>query len=321
MRRARAAGHRGMRLRALLATMLIGMLAGASAQSVPDAAEPASAAPGPQWVRVRPSEADPAVKSFDEPNLVVFDSPVAAAAPLAVFLPGTSGRPENAQRLLGVIAGQGYRVIGLEYDDEPAVVQVCPQRPDPACSAKFRQQRVFGNAEGAPVANPVEQSIVRRLVMLLRHLDRTRPDEHWSDYLAGDEPAWSRIVVSGLSQGAGMAAYIAKRRAVARVVLFSSPWDFHGANRTLAPWLAEPSATPPERWYAELHRRENTAALIAQAYRLLQIPADHVQVFDLDLPNGGSGGNPFHGSTVRLPGYAAQWRWLYGAAAEVGGPR
>jgi hypothetical protein len=40
-----------------------------------------------------------------------------------------------------------------------------------------------------------------------------------------------------------------------------------------------------ERRFAEYHRRENTASLIAQAYAALQIPADHIRMFDLDLPS------------------------------------
>lgn len=268
-------------------------------------------------LRVKPSTADPAVQDFDEPNLIVTNDQSAIDAPLAVFLPGTGGRPENVQRLLAVISTLGYRAIGLEYNDDPAVVQVCPRDPDPRCSENFRQQRVFGNAERAPVANPVAESIVQRLVMLLRHLDRQDPAGGWRQYLDGDEPAWPRLVVSGLSQGAGMAAYIAKRRPVARVVLFSSPWDFQLPGRTLAPWLAGPSVTPPQRWFAEFHRRENTAALLEKAYQALKIPDDHVTVFDLDLPAGSSGPNPFHGSSVRLPGYTARWQWLYGAASDL----
>ncbi len=88
-----------------------------------------------------------------------------------------------------------------------------------------------------------------RLVKLLQYLDVQHPDEHWGDYLIGGEPNWSRIVISGHSQGAGMAAYIAKRKAVARVVLFSSPWDYVKSSRQPAPWLSETSATPPERWF------------------------------------------------------------------------
>jgi hypothetical protein len=270
-----------------------------------------------QVLRVKPSEADPAVRNFDEPNLILVPRQAAPGAPLAVFLPGTGGRPENVRLLLGVIAGQGYRVIGLEYNDEPAVVQVCPRRPEAECSGKFRQQRVFGNADSPPVGNIVDESIVRRLVMLLRHLARQQPAAQWESYLDGDEPRWSRLVVSGLSQGAGMAAYIAKQRRVARVVLFSSPWDFYGPRRSLAPWMSEPSETPPERWFAEFHRREMTAPLIVQAYRLLGVPDAQVRIFDLEAPEGARGPNPFHSSTVRLPDYAPDWQWLYGSAAEL----
>ena len=230
----------------------------AAAQAVPQA----TPAHELQVLRIKPSEADPGVKDFDDANLIVVDRLAAARPPLVVFLPGTGGRPGNVQGLLEVVAGQGYRVIGLQYDDEPSVVQLCPRQPDAECSERFRRERIFGG-EGAeaPVHNPAAETIVRRLVMLLRSLDRQDPQSHWADYLAGDEPEWSRIVVSGLSQGAGMAAYIAKQRPVARVVLFSSPWDFQGPERTLAPWLGQASRTPPERWYAEFHQTREHRSL------------------------------------------------------------
>jgi hypothetical protein len=125
---------------------------------------------------------------------------------------------------------------------------------------------------------------------------------------------WSRIVVSGLSQGAGMAAYIAKRTLVARVVLFSSPWDYERASQQLAHWIGEPSTTPPDRWFAEYHRRENTAALLVRSYKVLQIPADHVRIFDLGLPKDmkTKSDNPYHVSTVRKADYESEWQFLYG---------
>jgi hypothetical protein len=194
----------------------------------------------------------------------VFDPALSTHAPLAVFMPGTGGKPANTARLLHVVASQGYRVIGLEYDDEPAVVEVCPRSPFPRCSEDFRQRRIFGEGPVAFADNPPAESIVNRLVKLLQYLGQQYPGDGWEGYLSNGAPDWSQIVVSGLSQGAGMAAYIAKREPVARVVLFSSPWDFQGRDRTLAPWLAEPSATPPERWFAEYHEHEDTAALIAR---------------------------------------------------------
>ena len=268
---------------------------------------------------VVPTDADPAVNNFNEPNFIVVPDDVKPKAPLVVFLPGTSGRPANAQAMLSIIAEQGYRVIGLQYNDEPAVVQVCSRKEDPDCSSLFRQQRIYGNTKDAPITNSVEESIVHRLTKLLQYLHQTQPNAHWNDYLKKDsnkqdQPDWSNIVISGLSQGAGMAAYIAKQESVARVVLFSSPWDFYGKSRTLAPWLTTPSATPPERWFAEYHKKEVTADQIAQAYRQLQIPQDHILIFDLEPTGKSTSKNPYHGSTVKFLGYEPQWRWLYGTA-------
>ena len=111
-----------------------------------------------------------------------------------------------------------------------------------------------------------------------------------------------------------MAAFIAKEKSVARVVLFSSPWDYTSRMRSLAPWIAMPSVTPPDRWYAEYHAKEKTAGMIAAAYKVLRIPTEHVQIFTLGLPPGmgHSSENPFHGSTIRVAGYETQWRELYG---------
>jgi hypothetical protein len=265
--------------------------------------------------RVRPSETDPAIQRFDEPHFVLFDRKVHDDANLVVFLPGTGGKPANAQLLLGVIAAQGYRVIGLEYNDEPAVVAVCPRHPSPKCSGDFREQRIFGGNVTTVVENTQAESIENRLSKLLRHLDHQHPDEHWNRFLANDAPEWTRIVVSGLSQGAGMAAYIAKKRTVARVVLFSSPWDYYGPTKAVAPWISEPSATSLDRWYAAYHRREVTVILIARAYHALKIPSEHIRVFDLDLPpNHGNGDNPYHSSTIRNADYLSQWQFLFGSA-------
>lgn len=263
---------------------------------------------------IKPSQTDPTIKRFDESHVILFNRDVSEQAQLAVFLPGTNGKPSNAPLLLRTIADQGYRVIGLEYNDEPAVVAVCPRDPNPKCSQNFREKRVFGDNVTNVVDNTAAESIVSRLTNLLLYLDRQHPEEHWGSYLAEGAPDWSRIIVSGLSQGAGMAAFIAKKKSVARVVLFSSPWDFYGSGKKVAPWISEPSATPPERWHAEYHRRENTADLISQAYTALRIPKENILVFDLDLPPGMKikSENKFHPTTIRNPGYVQQWRAMFG---------
>ena len=287
----------------LAASLAVALGAPAAAQSV-------------SGYQIVPSAADPRVHDFDEPSLALVGTHVRADAPLAIFLTGTGGHPATGPRaLLATIADQGYRVLALEYDDTPAVVERCTRDPDPDCSADFREMRIYGTGRSRAVSNPPAESIVQRLVAALRALDRNAPGQGWGAYLDGDQPRWDRILVSGLSQGAGMAAFIAKQHLVYRVVLFSSPWDWTGRDLHPAPWLSGPSATPMDRWQAEYHRRERTAANILAAYQALGIPADHIRVFNRDLPRAApDNGNPYHGSTVRDPGYEPQWRAMYGRA-------
>lgn len=272
--------------------------------------------------RIVPSSIDSSVHRFDEPHLVVFDSSAKPDAPLLVFLPGTGGRPANTTDFAAVAARQGYRVIGLAYVDEPAVQQLCPREPDPDCAEKVRRKRIYGDDVTGLIDDRREESIVARLTMLLGALDRAHPADGWSRYSSGGKPDWTRIAVSGLSQGAGMAAYIAQRTMVARVILFSSPWDKYGGMQTLAPWVRRGhGATPAERWFAAYHRNENTADVIARAYAALQIPRDHIHVFTLE-PARRVSANPYHPSVVGnvatprtadgAPAYADEWRAMLG---------
>jgi hypothetical protein len=278
-------------------------------------------APAPAFAQTRgyeiqPSAIDSSVHNFDSPNLVIPNRTV-PGAPLVLFLTGTGGKPTGPMPFLKFIAGQGYPVIALEYDDEPAVAQSCPGNPDADCSEAFRRMRIDGVADGpgtSPVTNPPSESITWRLSVLLHTLVMEKPGEGWDVYLDGDAVRWDHVVVSGLSQGAGMAAYIAKHHKVARVVLFSSPWDVTGPTQLPAPWLSMPSATPMDRWFAEYHERELTAGLIRNAYAALQIPTDHIRVFSHDLPSNfhGNSPNPYHVNTIRDERYAPDWAVMFG---------
>jgi CubicO group peptidase (beta-lactamase class C family)/dienelactone hydrolase len=274
--------------------------------------------------RIAPSAADSSIHRFDEDNYVVFAPQASDSAPLLVFLPGTGGRPQNTSEFANVAAHQGYRVIGLEYTDTPAVAQVCPRDPDPGCSEKVRRKRIYGDDVTRLIDDPPQESIVNRLTKLLQMLAREHPSDGWERYLRDGQPDWPRIAVSGLSQGAGMAAYIAQHTRVARVILFSSPWDNYGRFHTLAPWVRRGTgATPADEWFAAYHQREATASIIADAYRALHIPASHIRVFSLE-PAAARSANPYHpsvvanGATPRAadgsPAYLDDWRFLLGDA-------
>jgi hypothetical protein len=265
-----------------------------------------------EWVK--PSETDPAIQRFDDANYILFDANTPPHADLLLFMTGTGGRPPGAAEFLNEAVDAGYRVISLAYNDTPAINVYCPARPDLACAEKFRQMRIYGEGiqiDGA-IDNTRAESIVNRLVKLLQYLDRREPERKWNSYVRDGALNWGRIAVAGQSQGAGMAAFIAKQQLVARVVLFSSPWDYvvsQNSFRRLAAWLSKPSKTPPERWFGGYHEREHMADLIASAYATLQVPEAHIRIFRLNLPLSQAQkniGDAFHGEGISNPAYAEQ---------------
>jgi len=261
---------------------------------------------------VRPSMTDPRIRRFDSASWALASTSVKPNGQLLLFMPGTGGEPPGPKAFLFAAADAGYHVISLAYNDDISVATYCPRRPDARCSGLFRAMRLYGNTTlgDASVDNTPAEAIANRLVKLLQHLDRQHPGAGWGNYLQDGRPNWQRIVVCGQSQGAGMAAFIAKQHAVARVILFSSPWDFveRGGQRDLAPWINLPSKTPPARWFGGYHARENMAALLARSYAALKIPQDHIRVFAGELPANArpKGGNPFHGQGAFNPAYARE---------------
>ena len=274
--------------------------------------------------RIKPSVTDPSISRFDFPHYIVRkkqSSPASDSSVLVVFLPGTSGRPNSVTDLMDVVAQGGYRAIALAYNDIPAVQQVCPKQPDPNCAAQVREKRLYGRDTTDLIDDRPEESITHRLVVLLQHLNRKYPAEGWSQYLMGGDLNWEKIALSGLSQGAGMAAFVAQKHKLNRVILFSSPWDFHG-NKILAPWIKQGTGvTPADRWFAVYHEKENTAPIIARAYRVLGIPEDQVRVLRLE-PNLKLGENPYHATQIGNramprtasgePAYLPVWKYIFG---------
>src|SRR6201999_846545 len=151
-----------------------------------------------------------------------------------------------------------------------------------------------------------EESVMTRLAKLLAYLQAQHPDENWRQYLGGQGggPDWPHIVVSGFSQGAGMAAFIAKREPVPRAVCFSGPSDTVGKTSTPAPWITGGGVTTPAHWFVSYHKREPAAAILAQAYTVMKIPAANINVFDMDVAGNPKPGTlPYHVSTVSNAAY------------------
>lgn len=264
-----------------------------------------AASAAPRQLLIAPHETDPRLAEGESPHRVLYD-PAQAEAPLLVWLPGTGGQSARGPReLFDTVLQQGHRLLSLSYLNTPAVSQVCvgPRlRELPDCAQQMRQQRVWGEPQTGLIGDRPEDAIVPRLTKLLQHLARVDAQGQWSQYLDGDAPRWSRIVLAGQSQGGGMAAFLAQTRSVAGVISFSGGWDRAPGRDEIAGWYARPSQTPPARWHATYHREENQAGLMARISQRLGIPAEQVHV--LSLPVRGNGP---HGEGIGNPAYRELW--------------
>ncbi|WP_222612500.1 BPSS1187 family protein [Undibacterium flavidum] len=269
-------------------------------------------------VDVRPSATAPEIKTADSPHIVLIDSG-GGAGDLLLWMPGTLGRPHLGAQLdfPQFAAQQGYRVIILSYITDQAVSGICVGknlRSNRSCAEDFRRKRIFGDEGFSLIADQPQDAIQYRFVKLLQHLKETRRDENWDQYLNTDgSPRWERIAVGGQSQGGGHAAFIAKTKPVARVIMLSGGWDM-SAPAEIADWYVKPSATQPERWFATYHVEEPTANVMAEIYRALQIPAANVGALDKPVRGGKA-----HGEGLSNSAYQSWWKFALGRAASVSG--
>jgi hypothetical protein len=280
--------------------------------------------------RVAPVVANAAVTQWSADNFVWL-APAQSSSRLLLLLPGTNGTPANFRTIGTIAAEQGYRVIGLMYPDNLAVVQECANDAAPNCMELMRREIVEGIDVSTHVSVDVPNSIGGRLADLLTYLHRTFPNEGWNTYLDAGAPRWAAIAVGGLSQGGGHAAYIAKVRSVPRVVMFGAPAD--GYSGQVAPWM-QLGATPADRYFGFRHKRDpftsitpNWLALGLAAFGPeTQIDEStsafdsHMLVTDL-LPATGTyadahpsvfGDVPTPRTRDGKPVFAAAWRYLIG---------
>lgn len=120
------------------------------------------------------------------------------------------------------------------------------------------------------------------------------------------------ITVSGQSQGGGMAAFIAQRKLVNRIITFSGGWDFSERHKSkknkIAKWYSHKSITPPERWFGTYHVEEPMASIIAETYTAMAIPETHTYALDHNVREG----KRAHGEAIRNLVYKKHWIEILG---------
>lgn len=266
---------------------------------------------------ISPATIDSTVTTSTEPNVSINpDAGAVAANKLFVFLPGTSGVPSMYRQILRSGAQNGYHVIGINYPNPTPVGGLCNASADPDCFWNVRREIITGTDSSPLVVIGPSDSIIGRLTKALIYLRTNFPNEGWGQYLSGDTPDWSRITVSGHSQGGGHAGVLAKLFALDRVVYFASPADFSSHFNAPATWLTKPSATPVSRQYGFTHLRDPLVPYseLSAIWRNLglsdlgsAISADntaapfsnsHMLTTNAAPKTGGVSVSPLHGATV-----------------------
>jgi hypothetical protein len=197
---------------------------------------------------VLPSETDPQIHTFDNPQ-AVYCPPGVPKGQLFVLLTGTTGKQPFAMRLSKNAAMLGFHVIQPMYpDDIPA--SMCRNDKDPDAFATFRWAIIAGGmSPHLPNAIPYSESIENRTIKLLAYLEHKHPNQHWGQFLQGGAIAWEKVALGGMSQGGGHAALIATTHRVARVLCFGAPKDYSVYWKAPANWYSK-SITPPTRYFS-----------------------------------------------------------------------
>jgi hypothetical protein len=215
---------------------------------------------------ILPSQTDATLADWNEPHYICSPSdPQNADGRLFLFIPGTGATPADYTLLTQEAAHAGLHAIALRYPNDKSVnLQLCPSSLDGDCHGKIRAETLTG-VDASPLIDVDEaNSISGRLERLVDWLSLEYPEEAWERFLNTEGSIdWSRIVVSGHSQGAGHAAFIAYQYAVDHAVLFA--WaDVRRGE--IAPWLQQTvSVTPPEDYYLFWHAEDERVTNHADA--------------------------------------------------------
>ncbi len=262
---------------------------------------------------VRPSETDPAIKTFDLPHRIYLrstatagpDAPALLRNQLLLWIPGTaspaagkgkakatqttSSEPppdadspaantagrEGSEAFCQLAARLGYHVISLRYPNDRSA-SAARLDEDPAEFERFRMAIIVGGTSKY-ITIPRIESIEHRLIKLLQYLASARPGENWNQFLNADGTIrWEAIAVAGQSQGGGHAMLIGLHHRVARVIATGAPKDYNLKLDAPAAWLTRESATPKSRFFTFNHLQDRQAATWPQQLanlRALQLDA------------------------------------------------
>ncbi len=284
---------------------------------------------------IPPQATDPRISIALQSHIAGSDPDLVPRNMLYLHLVGSCGNPSHNVDIVRHAAGLGFHVVSLSYPNCPSVETLVGDSTSTTVHEEIRLERLTGTDASSLLRVGVPDSIDNRAQKLLEYLMAEDPDGGWDRYLSPGGVRWGSIIVGGHSQGAGHAAFIAKRRVVAGAIMLGGPGDGYANGGGLAPWIIEPGVTPASRAFGFTHLRDVVIVRAAPAYQAMGMAAlGAANVDALAPPYGGAHvltsnaepGTPgeFHGCVVvdahlarhanGTPVYAPVWTYLLEAA-------
>lgn len=175
---------------------------------------------------------------------------------LFLFFGGTYSSPKHYKYICETAVIFGYDAISLSYIDTVPAYYL-GNSLDSLVFDKYRQEICFGTPQSAFVTVDTLNSIYIRTLKLIQYLSLTYPSQNWGQYLLSPNTLdWSKIAVSGHSQGSGHSAYLSKHFQVERNVMFSGPNDYSFRYNCSAHWLRQAGITPINKQFVLLHLQD-----------------------------------------------------------------
>jgi hypothetical protein len=202
---------------------------------------------------VYPNQTDTGINGINQHHYAYINDTVPALNKLCLFFPGTNALPWDYRLFQKTAANLGYHVIGLCYENLESInFDLCLATHDTTCHRRARYEVWFGQDTHDSLNITYPNSIVNRLLKLLKYLDTNYPSENWGQYLVNDSTVnWQKVTTAGHSQGAGHATFASKYFQVERVIMLSwTDWMWPGRN---ADWVTMPGPTPDSAYYGFIH--------------------------------------------------------------------
>jgi pimeloyl-ACP methyl ester carboxylesterase len=210
-----------------------------------------------QRVFFSPGLTDTNIAAFTNNHYAVVDPAVTARGRLVLFLPGTGATPALYRYFPQNAASLGFHALGLMYPNGEAINQLCAQYAplDPEAAGSARLEVIDGADRAGFLSVDRSNSIENRLLKALQYLQANYPTRGWGQFYSGTNLLWTNVMVCGHSQGAGMAAMLAKTRRVDRCVMLAD-MDWWVAGNRPYNWMSLAPQTPVDRWFLLAHRRD-----------------------------------------------------------------